>query len=110
MLLKLWLYLGARYPNSDRAWLDRIALACAKEVSSLPFERLRALSAVASVYAANDPNSKFNQSRRRAAHNHLLCDRAVSIINTIDAPPTQPTQIHDEEVDVIQIVVLQTIR
>lgn len=90
MLLKLWLYLRARYPNSDRAWLDRIALACAKEVSILPFERLQILSAVASVYAANDPKSKFNQSCRRG-------HRAAGLINTIDAPPTQPRQIQDDE-------------
>jgi hypothetical protein len=97
MLLKLWRYLWARYPNSDRNWLDRIALACAKEVSILPFERLCALSAIARVYAANDPKSKFNNSWRRAALNRLPRDRAVSVINTADAPPTQPTQIEHED-------------
>jgi hypothetical protein len=97
MLLKLWRYLRIRYPNSNRTWLHGIALACAKEVSTLPFERLRALSAVASVYAADAPKSKFNQSWRRAALNHLPCERAVSVISSTDAPPTQPTQIHDDE-------------
>jgi hypothetical protein len=97
MFLKLWLYLRARYPNSDRTWLDGIALACAKEVSTLPFERLRALSAVASVFAVNALKSKFNQPWRRARLNHLPCNQAVSVINLTDAPPTQPTQIQDDE-------------
>jgi hypothetical protein len=97
MLLKLWRYLRARYPNSDRTWLDGIALTCAKEVSTLPLERLRALSAVASVYAANAPKSKFYQSWRRTALNHFPCDRAVGAVSSADAPPTQPTQIQDDE-------------
>jgi hypothetical protein len=96
MLLKLWRYLWARYPNSDRAWLDGIALACAKEVSTVEFERLRTLSAVASMYAAKDPKSKFNQSWRRAALDRSPRDQAVSVINTTNAPPIQPTQIQED--------------
>lgn len=96
MLLKLWPYLWARYPNSDRTWLDGIALACAKEVSTVELERLRALSTVASMDAAQEPKSRFNQSWRRAALNRLRRDQAVSVVNTPDAPPTQPTQIQED--------------